>query len=42
MDALRAYIDDQENHHRKRTFQEESRMFLKKYGVEYDEAYVWN
>jgi REP element-mobilizing transposase RayT len=42
LDALRAYIDDQENHHRTRTFQEEFRMFLKKYGVEYDEAYVWD
>ena len=40
--ALLAYIDDQENHHRTRTFQEEFRMFLQKYGVEYDEAYVWD
>jgi REP element-mobilizing transposase RayT len=40
LDALRAYIDDQENHHQKRTFQDEFRMFLKKYGVEYNEAYV--
>ena len=42
LDALKAYIDDQENHHRTRTFQEEFRMFLKKYGVEYNEAYVWD
>ena len=42
VDALRAYIDDQENHHRTRTFRDELRMFLKKYGVEYDEAYVWD
>ena len=42
LDALRAYIDDQENHHRTRTFQDEFRMFLKKYGVEYNEAYVWD
>ena len=42
VDGLKAYIDDQENHHRTRTFQEEFRMFLKKYGVEYDEAYVWD
>lgn len=42
VDVLRAYIDDQENHHRTRTFQDEFRMFLKKYGVEYDEAYVWD
>jgi len=42
LDALCAYIDDQEEHHRTRTFQDEFRMFLKKYGVEYDEAYVWD
>lgn len=41
-DALRAYIDDQEKHHQTRTFQDEFRMFLKKYGVEYDEAYFWD
>jgi len=40
--ALCLYIDQQEEHHRTRTFQEEFRMFLKKYGVEYDEAYVWD
>ena len=40
--ALRAYIDGQAEHHRERTFQEEFRMFLKKYKVEYDEAYVWD
>ena len=42
LDLLCAYIDQQEEHHRTRTFQEEFRMFLKKYGVEYDEAYVWD
>ncbi len=42
LDALRASIDGQEEHHKRRTFQEEFRMFLKKYGVEYDEAYVWD
>ena len=40
--ALESYIDDQEAHHRTRTFQEEFRMFLKKYGVNYDEAYMWD
>jgi len=42
LDSLRAYIDGQEEHHKTRTFQDEFRMFLKKYGVEYDEAYVWD
>jgi len=40
--ALRTYIDNQERHHRAKTFQEELRMFLRRYGVEYDEKYVWD
>ena len=42
LEPLRAYIDDQEKHHETRTFQDEFRIFLKKYGVEYNEAYVWD
>ena len=42
LDALCAYIDHQEEHHKTRTFQDEFRMFLEKYGVKYEEAYVWN
>jgi putative transposase len=40
--ALTTYIDGQEEHHRTRTFEEEFRAFLTKYGVTYDEAYVWD
>ena len=36
------YIEDQESHHAKRSFQDEFRAMLEKYGVEYDEAYVWD
>lgn len=36
------YIARQEEHHRKASFQEEYRRFLEKYGVEYDEQYVWD
>jgi len=36
------YIRNQEVHHRKMSFQDEYRKFLKKYNVEYDEKYVWN
>jgi len=36
------YIQNQEEHHKKRTFKEEYRLFLKKYKVEYDERYVWD
>ena len=42
LDALCDYIDNQETHHRRRTFQEELRAFLKKYGVKFDEAFVWD
>ena len=42
LDSLCAYIDGQEEHHRQRTFQDEFRMFLAKYKVEYNEAYVWD
>ena len=40
-DATRAYIHSQPEHHRRTTFQEEFRVFLKKHGIEYDERYVW-
>lgn len=42
LDSLYAYIDKQEEHHRTRTFQEELRMFLKKYEIEHNEEYVWD
>ncbi len=42
LNALLAYIDDQEDHHRTQTFQDEYRAFLTKYGVVFDERYVWD
>jgi putative transposase len=39
---LRAYIANQEAHHRKESFQDEFRRILQKYDVEYDERYVWD
>ncbi len=42
LDALLAYIDRQEEHHRTRTFQDEYRAFLAKYAVAYDERYAWD
>jgi REP element-mobilizing transposase RayT len=41
VDATTKYIRSQAEHHRKTTFQEEFRMFLKRHGIEYDERYVW-
>lgn len=40
--ALSEYINGQESHHAKRSFQEEFRGFLKRYGVNFDERYVWD
>jgi REP element-mobilizing transposase RayT len=39
---VQSYILHQEQHHRRKTFQDEFRAFLKKYQVEYDERYVWD
>ena len=36
------YIANQKEHHAKRTFQDEYRLFLKQYKVNYDERYVWD
>jgi putative transposase len=37
-----AYINNQEEHHRRKTFQEEYLELLKTNGVEYDEKYLWD
>ena len=42
LDALVTYIDDQEDRHKKLSFKDEFRMLLKRYGVEFNEAYVWD
>ena len=41
-DVVVKYIKNQEEHHRKITFQEEYRAFLRKYKVVFDERYVWD
>jgi putative transposase len=40
--ALTRYIAQQEEHHRHVGFQEEFRRILERYGVAYDERYVWD
>lgn len=42
VEVVKRYIQDQERHHRKMTFQEEYRKFLERYKVAYDERYVWD
>lgn len=41
IDQTIAYIKNQKEHHKTRTFQEEYLAFLKKHGIQYDERYVW-
>ena len=40
--ALKRYIAGQKEHHRRKTFEDEYRAFLQRYGVGYDENYVWD
>lgn len=40
--AVVRYIAEQEEHHQHVSFQEEFRRFLARYGVAYDERYVWD
>jgi hypothetical protein len=42
VETVRNYIAGQEEHHRKISFQDEFREFLKCYDVEFDERYVWD
>ncbi len=39
--AVIRYIQTQEEHHRKISFQEEFVAFLRKHGIEYDVRYIW-
>ena len=39
---VRRYIEGQVEHHRTTSFQDEFRLFLKRYDIEYDERYVWD
>jgi REP element-mobilizing transposase RayT len=42
VEPVKAYIANQQEHHRQRTFQEEFRLMLERHGIEYDERYVWD
>ena len=41
VEALKRYIQRQEEHHRAATFQDELRRVLRRYGVPFDERFVW-
>jgi hypothetical protein len=42
VDIVSNYIENQESHHIRKSFQDEYRAFLKKYNITYDERYVWD
>ncbi|MDQ3022350.1 MAG: IS200/IS605 family transposase [Bacteroidota bacterium] len=42
VDAVIKYIENQKEHHEKKTFKDEYISFLKKFNVDYDERYVWD
>jgi REP element-mobilizing transposase RayT len=39
---VRAYIDNQAEHHKKMSFEDEFIALLKRHGIEYDPRYVWD
>jgi REP element-mobilizing transposase RayT len=40
--AVREYVANQQEHHRRKSFQEEYRAFLERHRVAFDERYVWD
>ena len=42
IEDVRRYIAEQEQHHRKVSFQDEFRLLQKRYELAYDERYVWD
>ncbi len=42
IEEVRQYIQNQREHHQRMSFQDEFRAFLQRYGIEYDERYVWD
>ncbi len=42
VEAVREYIAGQQQHHRKKSFQEEYRAFLERHRIAFDEKYVWD
>ncbi len=41
VDRVKRYVERQEEHHARKSLQEEYLALLEKYGVEYDERYLW-
>jgi putative transposase len=41
LDEVRRYIENQDEHHRRVSFEEEFRQFLDRHGIAYDPRYLW-
>ncbi len=41
IDTVTAYIDNQEEHHKKQSFQDKLRALLRRHGETWDEKYLW-
>ena len=42
VNSVKKYIENQQEHHKKKSFKEEYLEFLKEYTLEYDERYIWD
>jgi putative transposase len=39
---VKRYVENQDEHHRAKTFQDELRAFFRRHQIEFDERYVWD
>jgi len=42
IEAVKKYIGNQKEHHKKSLFEDEMRTFFRKYEIAYDEKYIWD
>ena len=42
LELVKRYIENQKEHHKRMSYQDEVRKFLNKYGMEWDERYIWD
>ena len=42
VDTVIEYINNQHKHHQSMSFNDEYRKYLNKYGIDFDERYVWD
>ena len=42
LETVRKYIQTQEEHHQRLSFQDELRQLLRRYALDFDERYLWD